>query len=162
MSWSTSRSSPTSARKTSFILQDHRHAGDPGRHSRNAHSHLVEPTKEGRYQINCAQLCGNAHSAMTAGTLVVESQPAFDKWLASKVGPPLPASSSPTLARAWRRRNANPSLTRHETNNPASMDGGLGRLGVGGGHTAAGFSPGPTQAASVPRQNDSPHHFDRC
>ncbi|SRR6266404_7940813 len=45
-----------------------------------------EPTKEGRYQINCAQLCGNAHSAMTAGTLVVESQPAFDKWLASKVG----------------------------------------------------------------------------
>ena len=44
------------------------------------------PTKEGRYQINCAQLCGNSHSAMTAGTLVVESQEAFDKWLASKVG----------------------------------------------------------------------------
>ena len=45
-----------------------------------------KPNKEGRYQINCAQLCGNAHSAMTAGTLVVESQEAFDKWLASKVG----------------------------------------------------------------------------
>jgi cytochrome c oxidase subunit 2 len=44
------------------------------------------PTKEGRYQINCAQLCGNSHSVMTAGTLVVESQPDFDKWLASKVG----------------------------------------------------------------------------
>ena len=44
------------------------------------------PTKEGRYQINCAQLCGNSHSAMTAGMLVVESQAAFDKWLASKTG----------------------------------------------------------------------------
>lgn len=44
------------------------------------------PTKEGRYQINCAQLCGNAHSAMATGILVVESQAAFDKWLASKVG----------------------------------------------------------------------------
>src|SRR5438034_4017803 len=39
------------------------------------------PNKEGRYQINCAQLCGNAHSTMTAGTLVVESQAEFDKWL---------------------------------------------------------------------------------
>ena len=45
-----------------------------------------KPTKEGRYQINCAQLCGNSHSVMTAGMLVVESQEAFDKWLASKAG----------------------------------------------------------------------------
>ena len=45
-----------------------------------------KPTKEGRYQINCAQLCGNSHSAMASGSLVVESQEAFDKWLASKVG----------------------------------------------------------------------------
>jgi cytochrome c oxidase subunit 2 len=44
------------------------------------------PVKEGRYQINCAQLCGNSHSAMTAGMLVVEPQAAFDKWLASKAG----------------------------------------------------------------------------
>src|SRR6266700_4644162 len=44
------------------------------------------PTKVGRYQINCAQLCGNSHSAMTAGMLVVETQKAFDKWLASKAG----------------------------------------------------------------------------
>ncbi len=43
-----------------------------------------KPVKEGRYQINCAQLCGNSHSAMTAGTLVVESQEAFDKWVSSK------------------------------------------------------------------------------
>jgi cytochrome c oxidase subunit II len=44
------------------------------------------PTKEGRYQINCAQLCGNSHYAMSSGILVVESQQAFDKWLASKAG----------------------------------------------------------------------------
>ena len=44
------------------------------------------PTQEGRFQINCAQLCGNSHSAMSQGFLVVESQAAFDKWLASKVG----------------------------------------------------------------------------
>ena len=43
-------------------------------------------TKEGRYQINCAQLCGNGHSSMSGGFLVVESQAAFDKWLASKTG----------------------------------------------------------------------------
>ena len=45
-----------------------------------------KPVKEGRYQINCAQLCGNAHSAMASGMLVVESQAAYDKWLASKIG----------------------------------------------------------------------------
>ncbi len=45
-----------------------------------------KPTKEGRYQINCAQLCGNGHSAMSQGVLTVESQKAFDKWLASKSG----------------------------------------------------------------------------
>jgi len=42
------------------------------------------PTAVGKYQINCAQLCGNAHSAMSAGTLVVESQQDFDKWVAEK------------------------------------------------------------------------------
>jgi len=42
------------------------------------------PTKEGHYQINCAQLCGNGHSSMSAGMLVVDSQAAFDKWLATK------------------------------------------------------------------------------
>jgi cytochrome c oxidase subunit II len=44
------------------------------------------PTKEGRYQVNCAQLCGNGHSSMSGGFLTVESQEAFDKWLASKAG----------------------------------------------------------------------------
>jgi len=44
------------------------------------------PMKEGRYQINCAQLCGNGHATMASGFLVVESQEAFDKWVASKAG----------------------------------------------------------------------------
>jgi cytochrome c oxidase subunit II len=44
------------------------------------------PTREGRFQINCAQLCGNGHSSMSQGFLIVESQAAFDKWLASKAG----------------------------------------------------------------------------
>jgi len=43
-------------------------------------------TKKGTYQINCAQLCGNGHYAMSRGMQVVESQEAFDKWLASKQG----------------------------------------------------------------------------
>jgi cytochrome c oxidase subunit 2 len=47
------------------------------------------PTVKGRYQINCAQLCGNSHSAMTAGVLVVEEQADFEKWLASKRGGPI-------------------------------------------------------------------------
>lgn len=44
------------------------------------------PTQVGRFQINCAQLCGNGHAAMTGGFLVVESQADFDKWLKSKTG----------------------------------------------------------------------------
>jgi cytochrome c oxidase subunit 2 len=44
------------------------------------------PTEAGTYQINCAQLCGNGHASMTQGRLVVESQEAFDKWIASKTG----------------------------------------------------------------------------
>ncbi len=48
-----------------------------------------QPTHEGRYQINCAQLCGNGHSSMAQGFLVVESQDAFDKWLGSKAGAPV-------------------------------------------------------------------------
>jgi cytochrome c oxidase subunit 2 len=43
-----------------------------------------KPTQVGTYQINCAQLCGNSHSAMTSGSLVVQTQAEFDKWLATK------------------------------------------------------------------------------
>lgn len=45
-----------------------------------------KPTKEGRYQILCAQLCGNGHASMSAGFVMVQSQEAFDAWLTSKSG----------------------------------------------------------------------------
>jgi cytochrome c oxidase subunit 2 len=44
------------------------------------------PTQKGRFQINCAQLCGNGHSSMAQGFLTVEDPADFDKWLASKAG----------------------------------------------------------------------------
>ena len=45
-----------------------------------------KPTQIGRYQINCAQLCGPGHAAMTGGYVTVESQDDFDKWIKSKSG----------------------------------------------------------------------------
>lgn len=50
------------------------------------------PTQIGRYQINCAQLCGPGHSAMSGGYLTVLSQADYDKWIQSKS--PAPAASS--------------------------------------------------------------------
>ena len=44
------------------------------------------PTRLGRFQINCAQLCGNGHSGMATGFITVETPEAYDKWLASKAG----------------------------------------------------------------------------
>jgi len=44
------------------------------------------PDKIGRYQINCAQLCGSGHASMAGGFLTVESQADYDKWLRSKSG----------------------------------------------------------------------------
>ena len=42
------------------------------------------PLKEGRYQINCAQLCGDGHSDMTQGFLTVQSREDFQNWIAEK------------------------------------------------------------------------------
>src|SRR4029450_6454434 len=39
------------------------------------------PTKEGKYQINCAQLCGTGHYSMSQGFVTVESQENYDKWV---------------------------------------------------------------------------------
>jgi cytochrome c oxidase subunit 2 len=50
------------------------------------------PTKIGRYQIECAQLCGNGHAAMSGGFIVVQSQTDFDAWLKSKSAAPAPTS----------------------------------------------------------------------
>ena len=44
------------------------------------------PDKIGRYQIECAQLCGGGHASMAGGFVVVQSQADFDKWIASKSG----------------------------------------------------------------------------
>jgi cytochrome c oxidase subunit 2 len=38
------------------------------------------PTREGRYQILCAELCGIGHHTMR-GYVVVESENAFKEWL---------------------------------------------------------------------------------
>lgn len=50
------------------------------------------PTQIGRYQINCAQLCGPSHSAMTGGYLTVDSDADYQKWVATHAPPP-PISS---------------------------------------------------------------------
>jgi cytochrome c oxidase subunit II len=44
------------------------------------------PTREGVFQVNCAQLCGDGHYSMSGGFLTVESEAAYQKWLASKEG----------------------------------------------------------------------------
>jgi cytochrome c oxidase subunit 2 len=44
------------------------------------------PNKIGRYQIECAQLCGGGHASMAGGFVVVDSQPDYDKWLRAKSG----------------------------------------------------------------------------
>jgi cytochrome c oxidase subunit 2 len=45
-------------------------------------THFI-PTKEGKYQITCAQLCGNSHYFMK-GYLFVKSQTDYDAWFAEK------------------------------------------------------------------------------
>lgn len=42
------------------------------------------PLEEGRYQINCAQLCGAGHSVMTQGFLTVQSPEDFRVWIAEQ------------------------------------------------------------------------------
>lgn len=45
------------------------------------------PTKVGRYQIECAQLCGGGHSGMAGGFVIVDSPADYDQWLKSKSSP---------------------------------------------------------------------------
>lgn len=44
------------------------------------------PTKIGKYQIECAQLCGGGHASMAGGFVIVQSQADYAKWLAAKSG----------------------------------------------------------------------------
>jgi cytochrome c oxidase subunit 2 len=43
-----------------------------------------EPTKTGRYQVYCAQLCGNGHANMSGGYLVVDTAEDYQKWLTAQ------------------------------------------------------------------------------
>jgi cytochrome c oxidase subunit 2 len=43
------------------------------------------PTKLGRYQVECAQLCGSGHSAMAGGFVLVQTQEDFDNWMKTQV-----------------------------------------------------------------------------
>ena len=45
------------------------------------------PTKVGRYQIECAQLCGGGHSGMAGGFVIVDSPADYADWLKSKSSP---------------------------------------------------------------------------
>ena len=45
-----------------------------------------KPTQAGRYQINCAQLCGNGHASMTGGFIIVDTQEDYEAWLAANTG----------------------------------------------------------------------------
>jgi cytochrome c oxidase subunit II len=42
------------------------------------------PTKEGKFQITCAQLCGIGHAGMSQGMVIVESQEKYDQWVKDK------------------------------------------------------------------------------
>ena len=44
------------------------------------------PTREGKYQITCAQLCGIGHAGMSQGMILVESQEKCDQWVKEKSG----------------------------------------------------------------------------
>jgi cytochrome c oxidase subunit 2 len=50
------------------------------------------PTKVGRYQIECSQLCGNGHAAMAGGFVVVQTPEDYAAWLASKSAAAAPVS----------------------------------------------------------------------
>ncbi len=43
-----------------------------------------KPVKLGKFQINCAQLCGSGHFSMTQGMLTVDTEEDFKKWVAEK------------------------------------------------------------------------------
>jgi|CXWL01.1.fsa_nt_gi cytochrome c oxidase subunit 2 len=53
----------------------------------------VEPTKVGKYEIACAQLCGFAHSLMR-GDMYVQTQEEFDAWYKSRLAT-LPVAAKP-------------------------------------------------------------------
>ena len=53
----------------------------------------ITPTKTGKFEITCAQLCGFAHSLMR-GDVHVQTQEEFDAWYQSRLATK-PASAQP-------------------------------------------------------------------
>jgi cytochrome c oxidase subunit II len=45
------------------------------------------PTKIGRFQIVCAQLCGGGHAAMAGGFVIVQSAEDYQAWFAAQTAP---------------------------------------------------------------------------
>lgn len=43
---------------------------------------IINPTREGTYQVICAELCGVGHGVMRS-RVIVESQQAFDQWMSA-------------------------------------------------------------------------------
>jgi cytochrome c oxidase subunit 2 len=56
----------------------------------------VTPTKTGKFEITCAQLCGFAHSLMR-GDVYVQTQEEYDAWYKSRLAT-VPASAQPVNA----------------------------------------------------------------
>jgi cytochrome c oxidase subunit 2 len=50
------------------------------------------PTKIGRYQVECAQLCGGGHASMAGGFVTVQSPEDYAAWLKSKSAAAAPVS----------------------------------------------------------------------
>jgi cytochrome c oxidase subunit 2 len=65
---------------------------------------IINPTREGTYQIICAELCGVGHGVMRS-RVIVQSQQAFDQWMsdakqqvAQQATPAQPSQASPGAA----------------------------------------------------------------
>lgn len=56
----------------------------------------ITPTKTGKFEIACAQLCGFAHSLMR-GDMYVQTQEEYDAWYKSRLAT-IPAAAKPTNA----------------------------------------------------------------
>jgi len=58
-----------------------------------------KPVKEGRYQITCAQLCGDGHARMKGAVKVVD-EAAWDEWYKAEIEKKKSASEKPTATTA--------------------------------------------------------------
>jgi cytochrome c oxidase subunit 2 len=47
---------------------------------------MFTPTQTGKYQIECAQLCGGGHSSMSGGFVTVDNEADYRKWLSQHNG----------------------------------------------------------------------------